>query len=1767
MKSIKTRILALVIAILVSCQTFVWLPIKIDAHTEGTSHSWTSLGGFHLSHEQSLHENGDGSFTLTVDIGTDYSREDVSTHTDTASTGYFTATVSGWYLVELWGGNGANGSDSNYSAGGAGGNGGYLYGKVYLNKGETLYYTLGGNGSPTSKTDAGGGANGNGGGHGGTGSTTVGGGGGYSALFLFSTNEFEKYLDAYGALLPDGLLESDRVSHYIMIAGGGGGGGAGNGNNSAVRAPDGGKGGDYTSASGTLSGSGYDVEGTFFAGGDGKSSGNNTNYVGHGGTNTPGVTPESILDLFEGQAPNDWRGTYNPNVGGGAGGSGNLRGGGGGAGFCGGSGGVQTGTLFPNNVGGGGGGSSFVAKTVTYEGLSTTELAYRKVTNPSTTGGAITITMLEGSNPDFLSSLDFSIHTSQYFTLLSATAETEGVANGRITMDDTSFMLNGASIAPSSRASDDAPHLVITMTLRPKEGFAGGNNVPLFEAGNYFLCEAAEDRSAKLHLGDACGYVNVALNFSITTMSYATNTPGTSYAVSDLFVDEYAEVRATLRSNPLYDFIESLSAYTVRNASGIDVTGSTVSPDKTANYTVSYLVTPKNINDVATVGAPIRRTTISARATITVITPGTTTLGSNELSYAKTLTYENGEYHYNLHITSTTEEIRVNPGTADVTNLSQGYDASLGETNTYTITADGYYHLELWGGNGGKGGNFEGTSYIIIISYPKGTGGTGGAGGYVDGYVHLTKGDVLTYHVGANGADGTDYTDRGDATNAAQAGKGGDCSYILLNGTPLLIAGGGGGGSAAGSALWNAVNGNNGNAVGQEDSYSGDFSYFAGGDAVVGVASGNTYSAGRGGYAGYNYRSELLLTDAEVSSLGLSITGGEYTNAGGGAAYVTCAKTDGGEDTISESLIDAYSRYSLSANISRYFMVSAITGINADGTALDFASSFDNTTSPASKSVSIREILPAVTFTSTDNGDGTKNLRASMDFTITIALTPEAGFLGGNDVPLFSSGSLVSLTQADETVTLNPTDATDYANVAVTFDTSVVDFSVHTATYQSGSSVGVSLGDLYTLNCDPDSFLSSYEAWQVAYVTPLLPEDSTTYFPTETTSYPIRVGVGPIAEATRAITIPSVEGAYVEQLATIYVDHRVNYHLTHLTVNGTTTAEGIHMAPHKVDYVATLVPDFGYVLPTSLHVSRGSTALTAGTDYTYDPQSGELVILAHAVTADLSVTAIGEVQTHILHYIWATTPDGSQQQEHIEVYRSGATITPYNPYIPTYQGYTFHWDWGDGSTTPFTVMPAEDWWVTGTYSPNPYTLTIHYVDENGATLAPDSVSTITYGSRYSVVSPVVEGYTANTTTVSGLMKGDLEVTVTYSATQNQLTILYIIADDNSEHSRYTATLATGERYNILSPTIEGYSPDLIRVSGTMTAAGATIFVYYHHNSYTVTFDAAGGSCETDSITVLYHHMYGNDGALPTPVRVGYYFDGWFLDGEKITEESYVNTPSDHTLTAGWTAYTFTLTIRYEYEDGTTALPEETHTLSYEEVYSFHAQVMSGYTPTPAVISGTMSAQNTVTTVVYIPNDYTLTIFYVYAGDGEHVRGEEAAPTYQATVTHGKSYTIPSPTVAGYHAQDEVSLTVNAADATYTIYYYLNAPIIAVSVTWGSMTFDFTGGTWNPDDHTYVGQTYTPTATDSNKITVTNEGSNIAVHMDLSYMAESAYGNLNAYFTKTGVSTDTAYSAFSNEELLVGETFESWLWIHGTFDVLPDTDFVAGSCTVTIRGGT
>lgn len=100
-----------------------------------------------------------------------------------------------------------------------------------------------------------------------------------------------------------------------------------------------------------------------------------------------------------------------------------------------------------------------------------------------------------------------------------------------------------------------------------------------------------------------------------------------------------------------------------------------------------------------------------------------------------------------------------------------------------------------------------------------------------------------------------------------------------------------------------------------------------------------------------------------------------------------------------------------------------------------------------------------------------------------------------------------------------------------------------------------------------------------------------------------------------------------------------------------------------------------------------------------------------------------------------------------------------------------------------------------------------------------------------------------------------------------------------------------------------------------TATGIkNVVAQWTANTYTVSFNANGGTEASETRTVTYGSTYGE---LPTPTREGYTFVGWFTEqngGTKVMADTKVTTADNHTLCAHWTQNIYTVTIKAD-KDG------------------------------------------------------------------------------------------------------------------------------------------------------------------------------------------------------------------------------------------------------------
>jgi len=237
--------------------------------------------------------------------------------------------------------------------------------------------------------------------------------------------------------------------------------------------------------------------------------------------------------------------------------------------------------------------------------------------------------------------------------------------------------------------------------------------------------------------------------------------------------------------------------------------------------------------------------------------------------------------------------------------------------------------------------------------------------------------------------------------------------------------------------------------------------------------------------------------------------------------------------------------------------------------------------------------------------------------------------------------------------------------------------------------------------------------------------------------------------------------------------------------------------------------------------------------------------------------------------------------------------------VPTRANYTFlGWSTDPNATSAtysaggsFTANTNTTLYAIWRY--NSYTVT--FKDWDGTTL---KTQTVNYGSAATAPStPSRTGYTFTGWDKSySNITANTTVTAVYSI--NSYTVTF---KDWNGTTLKTQTVNYGSAATAPSnPSRTGYTFTGWDKSYSNITANTTVTAVYSINSYTVTFDANGGNCTTKSKTISYGSAYG---ALPTPTRAGYTFNGWYTTasgGTKITSSATFTITSAQTLYAQWT---------------------------------------------------------------------------------------------------------------------------------------------------------------------------------------------------------------------------------------------------------------------------
>ena len=1536
---LKDRFISMLIVFSIMLSTIAIAgPFNIAFATNGgeTEASDSGVIGFDdgdINYDSKLRDNGDGTYTLSLDVWSDVAKSDKNTRRDISENGFFVVQFDGKYLVELWGGSGASGQTTKYNKGGKGGAGGHTYGVIDLKKGDILCYNLGGKGDTTLVTDAGGGANG-GAAHGEKGNYRVGGGGGYSSVYLFKNgteadNFIKNYTDGNGTLTRKVISESDRLSKYVMIAAGGGGGGAGDGFILGYKpsgTADGGAGGSIGNAVTSFNG------GKVFNGENGKSSGKKLKYIGYGATTQPGETNGTWLGWWDGANANNWEGTVSgAKVGGGTGGAGNFRGGGGGAGFCGGSGGIMASAMVAGNIGGGGGGSSYVSDLFDYSSVSD-EVKNKVNPNDGTTGsGNVNISYLGNKNDnlsntetDWLKNLVFTANASKYFDVTASSA------TANVTVDGSKITLKNANL------NEENGKFNLTVKFTPKAGFKGGNDVNLFEdTAKEFTISDNAGKTSSINLSDKVSYANIPLNgFEASGNDDIGISAGESVERSALFNDSYADAR----NNPdyTYDFIKTVSEYTVKEFdTGVEITDTSISPSVSTAYIVGFTVTPKTINpSKAVVGEAVKTTEYTAGAFIDVFSE----MVINGVTYNiyKKITFDKGTGKYTLSVTLKSSE---RPEDKDIPDGPKVNDAALSFTqdlptsftnqtftsnDTFTAPVSGYYIIQAWGGNGGNGGS-------VAITNKGGKkreaiGGIGGTGGYVSTVVYLKKNETLTLENGAKGLNGESYDIEREGNTeyniTCDGGKAGIPTIIKFNNNIMAQASGGAGGGGGAchyqyKALFNEdkdaifKHGTAGVSVTETTNIFNDIGSSA--DGSKGTASSSGVTGGIGGQtAAKNYISSELTTSTYPVAVqtvydSLSSSNPNFTS---GAAKITFVDTRKTEAEVKDDLTNRLSGIMLDTySFTKYFKNIVVTTPTAD----DFTN--------------VIEINGPV-----DNGDGTETTTAKLGgdgVTWTFTFEPKDGFLGGNYVPALESLTLKQGESGAITVPENIT--TDFVNVEITnpITAAVNEANVKDGKYRVKYGTNVSFADLFTVtgtwptDADNTAFVNQIDETDI---------DRTSGFnATETKKFTYTYGITPTNAASKAkvAALQKEQSQTLTASVEVYSDVDVSG-LKHMTYDG----------PTEVTYgdklVATVKTNSGYEAPTTFTVKSGTTTLTEGNDYTYDKATGELVVNAESIKGTVYIIAEAGVKTYKIHFE-ATDQHGLpiviSADKATQSFEAGAPIPagvePFDAStMPAKTGYKFVWDWNTDDGQPLKEMTAHDYYVYGSYEPLFYTVKINYVDTSNRPIASATQyvnENAYYTLKETVASPAIPGYKlvdpaqasvsyeVNDATIGTHNENEviLEINVKYALTEDNVTVRHIYENTGEVFAVEYAKVNVGDSYTAKAKTdVSGYTGTDKTITASANKEENVVDILYTPGTYKIDFISEGKKIGT--INATYNDVYPDFPEIENPQTEDKVFAGWYtaeIGGVKIDENDVFTGTSDTTYYAHWNiAPKFTVTV-------------------------------------------------------------------------------------------------------------------------------------------------------------------------------------------------------------------------------------------------------------------
>jgi uncharacterized repeat protein (TIGR02543 family) len=332
----------------------------------------------------------------------------------------------------------------------------------------------------------------------------------------------------------------------------------------------------------------------------------------------------------------------------------------------------------------------------------------------------------------------------------------------------------------------------------------------------------------------------------------------------------------------------------------------------------------------------------------------------------------------------------------------------------------------------------------------------------------------------------------------------------------------------------------------------------------------------------------------------------------------------------------------------------------------------------------------------------------------------------------------------------------------------------------------------------------------------------------------------------------------------------------------------------------------------------------------------------------VSITTDTTLYAHWSADTFTVTFDAQGGTDPVPASRTVAFDSPYGPLATTTKinfGFAGWWTGTGGTGTEITaastVSIITDTTLYAHWSADTFTVTF---DAQGGTAPAPASKAVTFESTYGPLATTTRpgrtfaGWWTGTggtgTEITAASTVDITTDTTFYAkwTPNSYTVTFDAQGGtapvpasktvtvDSTYGSLATTSRTGWAFDGWWTGSEGTGTEITAASTVSITSNTTLYAKWTPNTYTVTFDAQGGTTPIPvSKTVTVDSTYG---LLSTTTRTGWSFDGWWTGtegtGTQITAESLVSITDHITLYAKWTPNTYTVT--FDAQGGTTPIP-------------------------------------------------------------------------------------------------------------------------------------------------------------------------------------------------------------------------------------------------------